>query len=86
MSLCDVGVIGLAVMGENLAKNFVSNHFKVAVYNRTGEVTRKLMKASPELAGKLVACFDLAELVGNLKTPRKIIIMVKAGLEVDKVI
>jgi len=86
MSLCDVGLIGLAVMGENLAKNFASNNFKVAVYNRTGEVTKKLISKNSSLSHQLVPCFNLKELVVQLKTPRKIIIMVKAGEAVDKVI
>ena len=86
MSLCDVGLIGLAVMGENLAKNFARNLFKVAIYNRTGEVTRRLMAENSSLTKQMVACYDLKELVGQLKTPRKIIIMVKAGDALDRVI
>jgi len=86
MSLCDVGLIGLAVMGENLAKNFASNNFQVAVYNRTGEVTKQFIAKNSSLSKRLVPCFDLKEFVVQLKTPRKIIIMVKAGEAVDKVI
>src|SRR5260370_12877577 len=82
---CDLGLIGLAVMGENLALNMESKGFSVAVFNRTTEVTEKF--ASGRGKGKNVQpARMMEELVGALKKPRKTMIMVKAGAPVDAVI
>jgi 6-phosphogluconate dehydrogenase len=82
---CDIGVIGLAVMGENLVLNMESKGFTVAVYNRTTEVTEKF--ANSRAKGKnIVPCKTLEEFVAALKRPRKAMIMVKAGAPVDAVI
>jgi 6-phosphogluconate dehydrogenase len=82
---CDIGLIGLAVMGENLVLNMESKGFSVAVYNRTTSVTDKF--AQGRGAGKnFVAAKTLEEFVGALKRPRKAQIMVKAGAPVDAVI
>ena len=82
---CDIGLIGLAVMGENLALNMESKGFSVAVFNRTTEVTEKF--ASGRGKGKNVQpARMMEELVGALKKPRKTMIMVKAGAPVDAVI
>ena len=82
---CDIGLIGLAVMGENLVLNMESKGFSVAVYNRTTSVTEKF--AQGRGAGKkFVAAKTLEEFVGALKRPRKAQIMVKAGAPVDAVI
>ena len=82
---CDIGVIGLAVMGENLVLNMESKGFTVAVYNRTTEVTEKF--ASSRAKGKnIVPGKTLEEFVRALKRPRKAMIMVKAGAPVDAVI
>jgi 6-phosphogluconate dehydrogenase len=82
---CDIGVIGLAVMGENLVLNMESKGFTVAVYNRTTEVTEKF--ASGRAKGKnILPGKTLEEFVGALKRPRKAMIMVKAGGPVDAVI
>lgn len=79
------GVIGLAVMGENLALNVERNGFPVAVYNRTGEVTRKFMEKRAQ--GKNVQdTYSLEEFVNALERPRRILLMVKAGGAVDAVI
>ena len=80
--IADVGLIGLAVMGENLSLNIADHGFKVAVYNRTTEVMRKFV-ARENPPGGLVGCETLTELVASLKRPRKVIIMVKAGPAVD---
>ena len=83
-AVADIGLIGLAVMGENLALNIADHGFKVAVYNRTTEVmTRFIARENPP--GGLVGCQSLKELVASLKKPRKVIIMVKAGAAVDTV-
>lgn len=79
------GVIGLAVMGENLALNVERNGFPVAVYNRTPEKTDAFMQVRAQ--GKNVkAAYSLEEFVNSLERPRKILIMVKAGAPVDAVI
>mgnify|MGYP006424630145 CR=1 FL=1 len=85
MSQADIAVIGLAVMGENLVLNMESKGFTVAVYNRTTEKVTKFIEGRGE--GKnLVGATSLEELVGSLKRPRKLMIMVKAGKAVDAVI
>ncbi|WP_424100954.1 decarboxylating NADP(+)-dependent phosphogluconate dehydrogenase [Moorena producens] len=79
------GVIGLAVMGENLALNVESRGFPIAVYNRTAAKTEKFMAERAQ--GKDVkAAYSLEEFVQALERPRKILVMVKAGKPVDAVI
>jgi len=85
MPSCDIGLIGLAVMGENLVLNMESKGFSVAVFNRTTAVTEKF--AEGRAKGKnIVPTKTLEEFVGALKRPRKAMIMVKAGAPVDAVI
>jgi len=82
---CDIGLIGLAVMGENLVLNMASKGFPVAVFNRTTEVTEKF--AAGRAKGKSIQpTKTMEEFVGALKRPRKAMIMVKAGAPVDAVI
>ncbi|HSH40421.1 MAG TPA: NADP-dependent phosphogluconate dehydrogenase [Chthoniobacterales bacterium] len=82
---CDIGLIGLAVMGENLVLNMESKGFSVAVYNRTAEVTDKF--AAGKANGKNIQpTRTIEEFVGALSRPRKAMIMVKAGGPVDAVI
>ena len=82
---CDIGLIGLAVMGENLVLNMESKGFSVAVFNRTTEVTDKF--AAGRGKGKNIQpTRTMEEFVGALKRPRKTMIMVKAGAPVDAVI
>src|SRR5262249_37847372 len=81
----DIGLVGLAVMGENLVLNMESHGFEVAVFNRT------TAKVDAFLAGRarnkrIVGTHSVKELVAALKRPRKIMIMVKAGPPVDEVI
>ena len=79
------GVIGLAVMGENLALNVESRGFPIAVYNRTAAKTEKFMKERAQ--GKdIKAAYSLEEFVQTLERPRNILVMVKAGKPVDAVI
>jgi len=79
------GVIGLAVMGENLALNVESRGFPVAVYNRTAEKTKTFMAERAQ--GKdVTAAYSIEEFIGALERPRKILVMVKAGKPVDAVI
>ncbi len=82
---CDIAVIGLEVMGRNLALNMESRGYTVAVYNRTGEKTDKFMEG-PGKGKRFTACHTLEEVVAALKTPRKVMMMVKAGPAVDTLI
>lgn len=85
MTLQKFGVIGLAVMGENLALNVERNGFPIAVYNRTGAKTDEFMQQRAQ--GKNVkAAYTLEEFVQSLERPRRILVMVKAGKPVDAVI
>src|SRR3954465_5628968 len=82
---CDIGLIGLAVMGENLVLNMESKGFTVSVFNRTWEVTEKF--AAGKAKGKNIRPNQtMEEFVAALKRPRKAMIMVKAGAPVDAVI
>jgi 6-phosphogluconate dehydrogenase len=79
------GVIGLAVMGENLALNVESRDFPIAVYNRSRDKTEKFMAERAQ--GKdIKAAYSLEEFVQTLERPRNILVMVKAGQPVDAVI
>lgn len=78
----DIGLVGLAVMGENLVLNMESKGFTVAVYNRTVEKVDHFVNGRGK-AKNIIGCRSIEELVANLKTPRKIMIMVKAGKPVD---
>lgn len=79
------GLIGLAVMGENLALNIESKGFSVAVYNRTTEKTDTFM-AERAKEKQVQATYSIKDLVASLERPRKILIMVKSGAPVDAVI
>jgi 6-phosphogluconate dehydrogenase len=81
----DVGVIGLAVMGSNLALNMADHGFRVAAHNRNTDVTRRFVSEHPETPGGLVGCTTLREFVRSLERPRRIVLMVKAGAPVDSV-
>jgi 6-phosphogluconate dehydrogenase len=79
-----IGVVGLAVMGKNLALNIESRGFSVSVYNRSREKTDDLMQ---EASGKnLVPTYSIEEFVQSLEVPRKILIMVQAGAGTDATI
>ncbi|QDU56322.1 decarboxylating NADP(+)-dependent phosphogluconate dehydrogenase [Aeoliella mucimassa] len=83
--LCDFGLIGLAVMGENLALNVESRGYKVAVYNRTTSKVDDFIEG--RAAGKqFVGCHTVEEMVKALKPPRKVMMLVKAGPAVDALI
>ncbi len=85
MALQSFGVIGLAVMGENLALNVERNGFPISVYNRSREKTDAFM--ANRAGGKnVVATYSLQDFVASLERPRKILIMVQAGKPVDAVI
>jgi 6-phosphogluconate dehydrogenase len=83
-AVADIGLIGLAVMGENLALNAADHGYKVAVFNRTTAVMKKFI-ARENPPGGLVGCETMKDLVAAVKKPRKFIILVKAGPAVDAV-
>jgi 6-phosphogluconate dehydrogenase len=85
MTLQSFGVIGLAVMGENIALNVERNGFPIAVYNRSREKTDKFM-AERAQGRNVKPAFTLEEFVASLERPRRILIMVQAGKPVDAVI
>jgi 6-phosphogluconate dehydrogenase len=82
---CDFGLIGLAVMGENLALNVESRGFRVAVFNRTTSKVDDFV-AGRAAGKKFVGCHSVEELVDSLAAPRKVMLMVKAGPAVDEFI
>jgi 6-phosphogluconate dehydrogenase len=81
----DIGLIGLAVMGENLVLNMESHGYTVAVFNRTTSKVDQFVNGRGQ-GKRVVGCHTVQELVAALKRPRKIMIMVKAGSAVDDVI
>jgi 6-phosphogluconate dehydrogenase len=83
--LCDFGLIGLAVMGENLALNVESRGYRVAVFNRTTEKVDELI-AGRAHGRNFLGCHSLVEMVKNLKRPRIVMMLVKAGPAVDDLI
>jgi len=85
MAKQQIGLVGLAVMGENLALNFESRGYSVAVFNRTtSKVTRFIQNRCQ--GRDVVGCTSPEELCASLQTPRKIVLMVKAGEAVDAMI
>lgn len=85
MNRADIGLIGLAVMGENLAMNMESHGFSVAVYNRTPEKVKKFVEGRGR-GKKFIGCASLEEMCAALERPRKVMMMVKAGKPVDELI
>ncbi len=95
MSKHDIGLVGLAVMGQNLVLNMANHGFSVGVYNRTAKVTDDFVGELPHrpkdvvhegTTNRIAGYHSLKELVANLKSPRRVMMMVKAGGAVDAVI
>ncbi|MFH1369700.1 MAG: decarboxylating NADP(+)-dependent phosphogluconate dehydrogenase [Planctomycetota bacterium] len=82
MTQADIGLIGLAVMGENLILNMESKGFTVACFNRTVSKVDDFINGRAK-GKKIIGCHSLEELAANLKKPRKVMLMVKAGQAVD---
>ena len=82
----DIGLIGLAVMGQNLALNIADHNFNISVFNRTYAKTTKFLESNPNTPGVLLGFEQLEDFVASLKKPRKIIILVQAGKATDAVI
>jgi 6-phosphogluconate dehydrogenase len=95
MSKHEIGLIGLAVMGQNLVLNMANSGFSVGVWNRTANTTDEFEssiraasadKVHPGTADRISGYHKIEDFVANLKTPRRVMIMVKAGAPVDAVI
>ena len=80
--LADIGLVGLAVMGENLARNMERKGYTVAVYNRTAEKVEKFLKGRG-VGKNFIGAWSVEELAASLKKPRKVMVLVKAGQPVD---
>ena len=83
--IADIGLIGLAVMGQNLVLNMDDHGYRVVVYNRTGARTTEFM-AGPARDTSVIGVYEMEELVARLRPPRRIMLMVKAGHAVDATI
>ena len=81
----DIGLIGLAVMGQNLALNIHDHGFKIAVFNRTTSKVDDFLNGRVKGTG-VIGTHSIQELVGSLKKPRRVMLMVKAGDPVDEFI
>ncbi|MXU65276.1 NADP-dependent phosphogluconate dehydrogenase [Oceanomicrobium pacificus] len=79
----DIGLIGLGVMGANLALNIAEKGHRIAVFNRTTSKTHAFVEAAGDLADRIVPCETLEELAAAIRPPRPVIIMVQAGDAVD---
>ncbi|NLP47519.1 MAG: decarboxylating NADP(+)-dependent phosphogluconate dehydrogenase [Clostridiales bacterium] len=85
MKKSHIGLIGLAVMGENLVMNMESKGFSVSVYNRTAKKVEDFV-AGRAKGKNIVGCYSLKDLVDSLEKPRKVMMMIKAGQAVDSTI
>ena len=84
MTKANFGVVGMAVMGKNLALNIESRGYSVALYNRTGSKTEAVVEEHPDR--NLKATFSIEEFVASIETPRRILLMVQAGPATDATI
>jgi 6-phosphogluconate dehydrogenase len=83
-SQAEIGLIGLGVMGQNLALNIADHGFPIAVYNRTAARTEAFARSEEARSRPIVPCATLADLLGALRVPRAIILMVQAGAATDE--
>lgn len=84
MEQAEIGLIGLGVMGANLALNIAEKGNRIAVFNRTPEKTDAFYAEAGELAEKIIPCHTMEEFVAAIRPPRPVIIMIKAGEPVDQ--
>jgi 6-phosphogluconate dehydrogenase len=84
--LSDIGLVGLAVMGQNLALNIADHGFQISVFNRTTEKTDKFVADNPNTPGGVVGSKTVGDFVKSIAKPRKIILLVQAGKATDAVI
>ncbi|MDR2591379.1 MAG: decarboxylating NADP(+)-dependent phosphogluconate dehydrogenase [Chitinispirillales bacterium] len=83
---CDIGLIGLAVMGRNLVLNINDNGFSVAVYNKRVSDIDEFLNSAAAGRKTVVGAYSLEQLCGSLKSPKKILLMIRAGNAVDDII
>ena len=86
MPQSDIGLVGLAVMGQNLALNIADHGFAISVYNRTPARTTEFVAAHRDTPGALTGCASMREFADSLQRPRKVVLLVKAGAATDAVI
>lgn len=86
MNKADIAVIGLAVMGQNLILNMADHGFKVVAFNRTTRKVTDFLEGEAKGYANIIGAYSLEEMVASLKTPRKIMLMVRAGEVVDRFI
>lgn len=84
MQQAEIGLIGLGVMGSNLALNIAEKGNRIAVFNRTPARTDEFLGEAGELADRIIGCHTIEEFVAAIRPPRPIIIMIKAGDAVDQ--
>lgn len=84
MALHDIGVVGMAVMGSNLALNMADHGYDVSVYNYTPDLTEQFLQERPH--EKITGYFELKDFLASLKRPRKIMLMIMAGAPVDSML
>ncbi|WP_343183157.1 NADP-dependent phosphogluconate dehydrogenase [Buchnera aphidicola (Neophyllaphis podocarpi)] len=84
MSKKNIGIIGMAVMGSNLAINIANNKYSVSIFNRSSEKTKKVITDNKDK--NITAYYDIKKFILSLEKPRKILLMVKSGKAVDKTI
>jgi 6-phosphogluconate dehydrogenase len=83
MEKADIGVLGLGVMGANLALNIAEKGYRVAIFNRTPDKTQEVYDNAGELKDRIIPCETREQLVESIRAPRPIILMIKAGEPVD---
>lgn len=84
MALHDIGVVGMAVMGSNLALNMADHGYDVSVYNYTPGLTEQFLQERPH--EKITGYFELKDFLASLKRPRKVMLMIMAGAPVDSML
>ena len=84
MALHDIGVVGMAVMGSNLALNMADHGYDVSVYNYTPDLTEQFLQERPH--EKITGYFELKDFLASLKLPRKVMLMIMAGAPVDSML
>ena len=84
MALHDIGVVGMAVMGSNLALNMADHGYDVSVYNYTPDLTEQVLQERPH--EKITGYFELKDFLASLKRPRKVMLMIMAGAPVDSML
>ncbi len=84
MAQAEIGLIGLGVMGSNLALNIAEKGNRIAVFNRTAARTKEFYEEAGALKDQIVPCETIEEFVAAIRPPRPIIIMIQAGAAVDQ--